>query len=158
MPDVEVVRVQGALAVVEDDAVLEVAMVDVVVIGLPMTRKPHKKSWVQGTPWVWWRIGEGAVDEDGDAVEAIVEGGGRCRNRRSRAAIGDACAGFARLGNTSGTKARAGVANTGHTREKAPIIHQRLGDQQRRTRRWSQFAERRGRRCRCRSQLSEWTK
>ena len=62
--------------------------------------------------------GRRGQDEDGDAIEAVVEEEGRRRSRCSQAAS-EACTRFARPGNASGTKARTGVANPGHARESA---------------------------------------
>jgi len=53
------------------------------------------------------RGGNGRVDAEVDAVKPLEC---RCVTR------------FAKSGNTSGTKARDGVANTGHTRERALTV------------------------------------
>lgn len=123
-----------------EDAVLEMAVVDVVVVGLPMSRRSLMKPRAQKR-----RHGD-----DGDASRQSSWKGGRCRGRRSQgrrgcrrktamqsrqtrweregrcrsrcsqAARAEACARFAGPGNASGTKARTGVASTGRTRERAP--------------------------------------
>jgi hypothetical protein len=75
----------------------------------------------------------GGNDGEVDAVRAVVDAEERQRrNRGRRGGNGrvDAvkpperrgAAGFARSSNASGTKARVGVANTKHTRERAPTV------------------------------------
>ena len=50
-----------------EDAVRRVAEVDVELLKLSKTRKPHMKPRAhEEAPW-WWRNGEDAGDEDGDA-------------------------------------------------------------------------------------------
>ena len=50
-----------------EDVVRRVAVVDVELSKLPKTRWPHMKPRAhEEAPW-WWRNGEDAGDEDGDA-------------------------------------------------------------------------------------------
>ena len=50
-----------------EDAVRRVAEVDVELLRLPKTRKPHMKPRAHEEASWWWCNGEDARDEDGDA-------------------------------------------------------------------------------------------
>ena len=50
-----------------EDAVRRVAEVDVELLRLPKTKKPHMKPQAHEEAPCWWRNGEDAGNEDGDA-------------------------------------------------------------------------------------------
>jgi hypothetical protein len=63
----------------------------------------------------WWRIRESAGDEDGDASRQSLGRKIDAEDEVKAARVG-ACAGFAKPKNTSRTKSRTDVANTGCAR------------------------------------------